>query len=105
MVKRERTTLFGVKMTICRGGIGKYRLRKDLTLPTVPFTIQLLVISRGEMEMAVIKRKTRYFVEYQFEGKRFREKIGNSKTLAKKVLNKIKFEIAESRKNASVSKG
>lgn len=52
--------------------------------------------------MPVIKIKSDYFVEYQYAGRRFRERIGNSKTLAKKVLKKIRFEIAESRKNVSL---
>jgi hypothetical protein len=48
--------------------------------------------------MTVIKRKLDYFVEYSYCGKRFRERIGRNKALAEKVLRKIRFEIAESRK-------
>jgi hypothetical protein len=55
--------------------------------------------------MPVIKRKDGYFVEWQFEGKRFRERIGKSKTLAKKVLNRIKFEIDESKKKCQCING
>ena len=48
--------------------------------------------------MSVIKRKSDYFVEYTYGGRRFRERIGRNKALAEKVLRKIRFEIAESRK-------
>lgn len=50
------------------------------------------------MKMTVIKREKDYFVEWTVDGRRFSERIGKSKALAMKLLNKIKFEIAESNK-------
>ena len=48
--------------------------------------------------MPVIKKKSYYYVEYRYAGRRFSERIGKNKRIAQVVMNRIKTEIAESRK-------
>lgn len=45
--------------------------------------------------MAVFKKRGAWWIDYRFNGKRFREKVGPNKTLAKQALAKRKTEIAE----------
>ena len=45
--------------------------------------------------MGIYKKKNDYYIDYYAEGRRIREKIGPSKTLAENVLRKRKVEVAE----------
>ena len=45
--------------------------------------------------MAIYKKKKDYYIDYYANGRRIREKIGSSKTLAENVLRKRKVEVAE----------
>ncbi len=47
--------------------------------------------------MAIYKKKNNYYIDYYANGRRIREKIGASKTLADNVLRKRKLAIAENR--------
>ena len=47
--------------------------------------------------MGVFLKKNKWFIDYKFEGRRIRESIGPSKTVAELVLKKRKIEIAEGR--------
>ncbi len=47
--------------------------------------------------MAIYKKGKDYYIDYYVQGKRKREKIGASKTLAETVLKKRKVEIAENK--------
>ncbi|GEM_PF-1546001 len=47
--------------------------------------------------MAIYKKKTDYYIDYYANGRRIREKVGSSKTLAENVLRKRKLAIAENR--------
>jgi integrase len=47
--------------------------------------------------MAIFRRGEDYYIDYYVQGKRKREKIGPSKTLAENVLRKRKLQIAENR--------
>ena len=47
--------------------------------------------------MGVFKENGNWFIDYRVNGQRRQEKIGTSKELAKKVLDKRKVEIAEGR--------
>ncbi|MFH1621850.1 MAG: phage integrase N-terminal SAM-like domain-containing protein [Candidatus Omnitrophota bacterium] len=47
--------------------------------------------------MAVYLKNGNYWIDYYAYGRRHREKIGTSKTLAENVLRKIKVEIAENK--------
>ncbi len=58
--------------------------------------------------MAIFKKQGAYWIDYYFQGRRKREKIGASHKLAREVLHKRKLEIAErrffpERQRASVS--
>ena len=45
--------------------------------------------------MSVFKKRGNWYIDYYFQGRRIREKIGQSKTLAEHALMKKKVEIAE----------
>ncbi len=47
--------------------------------------------------MGVTKKGENWFIDYYFQGKRIREKIGTSKSLAELAMNKRKVEIAENK--------
>ncbi|MFC1808380.1 tyrosine-type recombinase/integrase, partial [Candidatus Omnitrophota bacterium] len=47
--------------------------------------------------MGIYKKKNDYYIDYYANGRRIREKIGSSKTLAENVLRKRKLAIAENR--------
>ncbi len=47
--------------------------------------------------MAVFKKRDNYYIDYYFQGRRIREKIGPTKKLALEVLRKKQVEIAENR--------
>lgn len=47
--------------------------------------------------MSIFKKQGAYWIDYRFQGKRRREKIGPSRNLAKEVLIKRKAEISEAR--------
>ena len=47
--------------------------------------------------MAIFKKKENWWIDYYVHGRRYREKIGTSKTLAENVLRKRKVEIAENK--------
>ena len=53
--------------------------------------------------MAVYKKNSDYYVEYRYGGRRFREKVGKNKKIARIVLAKIRAEIAECRRNKNGS--
>ena len=53
--------------------------------------------------MAVYKKNSYYYIEYSYGGKRFREKIGKNKRIARVVLAKVRAEIAECRRNKNGS--
>jgi len=47
--------------------------------------------------MGVVYKRGTYWIDYRFQGRRKRKKIGSSKALAEHALNKIMLEIAENR--------
>jgi len=47
--------------------------------------------------MGVFRKDENWFIDYRFNGRRIREKVGPSKKLADSVLAKRKIEIAEKR--------
>ena len=47
--------------------------------------------------MAIFEKQGVYWIDYYFRGKRIREKVGHSKTLAKQAFAKRKAEIAEAK--------
>ena len=47
--------------------------------------------------MSVFRKNNSYWIDYYFNGRRFREKVGPSKTLVQNALHKRKTEIAEKR--------
>ncbi len=48
--------------------------------------------------MGIYRRKSGdYYIDFYFQGRRYRERVGPNKTLAQAVLNKRKVEIAEKR--------
>ncbi len=50
---------------------------------------------KGRCVMGVYKRKNIWYIDYAFEGRRIRRKIGANKKLAETILQKRKVEIAE----------
>ena len=47
------------------------------------------------MEKGVIDKNGIYWLDYRFDGRRMRKKIGSSKKLAETVMQKIRVQIAE----------
>lgn len=47
--------------------------------------------------MGIFRRGKDWWIDYYFQGRRKREKIGSSKSLAETVLKKRKVEIAENK--------
>lgn len=47
--------------------------------------------------MGVYRKNNEWYIDYYFQGRRKREKVGPSKKLAQEVLNKRKIQIAENR--------
>jgi len=54
-----------------------------------------VVVAKGENKMGKYLKDGNWFIDYYAEGRRKREKIGPSKSLAETVLKKRKVEIAE----------
>jgi len=52
---------------------------------------------KGRSKMGVYRRGKDWWIDYYFQGRRRREKVGSSKTLAETVLKKRKVEIAENK--------
>jgi len=48
--------------------------------------------------MPIVKKNSNYYVVYWYGGRRFQEQVGKNKRIAQVVMNKVKAEIAESRK-------